>query len=279
MNGSNGMRKMNRYGEIMRRYLLCLLLFAASTAFATSVEVHLQRVTFLHSGADLLLVTDATDKIELPDPLFELGESCTNLNQKIAALDKMDIVVATTIEEVIPIAITGLKDLYLDGFSSPLYWYRIKCKVRKVVKGDFPASSLEFVATNRGNQPAWQFVRGFGYYLGLKESEEGWEIKRHFRSSPLPPYKIEDYVNYFYMRSDYPDFDWSQSDAVIKQAAEKVGRRCRDASLVNGTHLIMTFKGDKLWGDLNIDYGQSVTIITNKWKFPLPDNYTPGTKD
>lgn len=252
-----------------------LLCFAVSTAFANSVEVHLQPITLEHSVVDLLLVTGTTNKFELPDPLFELGECFTNLNEKIATLDTMDTVIATTIEEVIPIAITGLKDRYLNGYSGVLFWYRIKCKVRKVVKGDFPASSLEFVVTHGGNQPAWQFVRGYGYYLGLMKSEEGWEIQRHFRSSPLPPYKIEDYINYYYMRSKYPDFDWSQSDAVIKETEDKVGRWCRDASLVNATHLIMTFNGDELWGNLNIDYGNSVTIITNEWIYPFPDSYSP----
>lgn len=275
INGENGIGLGGLYGDSMKYFIIAFLLNISVTMKASPAEVHLRRIKFEYTGSDRLLVTGITNKFELPSPLFELGEPRTNLSEKIAALEKIDTVVSATIEEVIPIAITGLQDRYLNGYSSPLYWYRIKCEVRDIVKGDFPASSLEFVATHDGNRPAWQFVRGYAFYFGLKESEEGWGVERFFRSSPLPPYRMEDHIDYFKMRRENPDFDWSQSDVLIKQTEQEIGRWCRDASLEKGKYLIMTFDGDKLWGNLNIDYGKSVTIITNEWEFPLPDNYTP----
>lgn len=249
--------------------------FIAVIGYASNVEVYLHRWKIEKPVKDLLLVTEVTNKYELPTPAFELGESQTNLAEQLSALNKCDTIVAATVIEVTPIAITGIKDRYFDGYSSPLFWYRMQCEVKNVIKGRFPYSSLEFVATYGGDRLAWQFVRGYAFYFGLKEVDGRWEVIRYYRTSPLPPYKIENHINYFKMRRENPDFDWSQSDTVIKNAEKNIGRWCRDAALEKKKYLIMTFDGDGLWGNLNLDYGNSVTIITNKWRFPLPNNYIP----
>lgn len=275
MSGDSGIPIMAIYGKIIKLSSLLFLLFISTAVCAFSVEVHLRRWKHEDTVSDLLLITDSTNSYELPTPPFELGESCTNLNDKIAVLGRSDTVIAASISEVVPIAITGLQDLYIDGFSSPLFWYRVKCDVKNVVKGVFPFSSVEFVATYSADRIAWQFVKGYAFHFGLKETEEGWTVERYFRSCPIAPFRIEDHINYYKMRRENPDYDWSQPDAVIKEAEDRVGRWCRDASLEKGQYFILTFDGDKLWGNLNIDYGKSVTILTNEWVYTLPENI-PG---
>ena len=114
-------------------------------------------------------------------------------------------------------------------------------------------------------------MRGYAFYWGMEKRDEGWTIMEYHRTSPLPPYKMNDHIWYHEMKRNNPDFDWSQPDAVIKQAEDRVGRWCRDAAIEKKKYLIMTFSGDELWGDLQEDFGKSVTILTNKWKFPFPD--------
>ena len=252
-------------------FLMLLSFFASATAWASDIEVKLWPIPCNYTVRDLLLITDTTNHYTLPTPPFRLGESRTNLAQRMASFDKYQTVVAATIEDVIPIAITGLQNRGQWGARSPLLWYRILCKVNDVVKGDFPYATMEFVATGDGDRVFWQFVRGYAFYWGLEPHESGWMIKEYYRTCPLPPYKMEDHIGYHEMKRNNPDFDWSQPDAVIKQAEEKVGRWYRDAAIEKKKYLIMTFQGDELWGNLNIDHGQSVTILTNKWDFPLPD--------
>ena len=252
---------------------LCMMLipYISATVLASDIEVKLRAIPCEYTVKDLLLITETTNRYELPTPPFQLGESRTNLAQKIASFEKCETVVAATIEDVIPIAITGLQNLSNWGTRDPLFWYRIKCKVNDVVKGDFPHASMEFVATYGGDRLFWQFVRGYAFYWGLVKHEDGWMIKEYHRTSPFPPYKMEDHIWYHEMKRNNPDFDWSQPDAVIKQAEDKVGRWCRDAAIEKQKYLIMTFQGDELWGNLQYDYGKSVTILTNKWNFPFPD--------
>ena len=178
-----------------------------STVLANNIEVQYPRIAIQNNPSDLLLATDANITCKLPTPPFELGESCTNLSMKLEILNKIDTIVAATISEVVPIAITGLEKFYNDNYSSPLYWYRIKCEVKSVKKGEFPYSNLEFIATYGADQLSWQFVRGYAFYFGLQEHEGVWTINQHFRSCPLPPYNLEDHIDYFAVRRDYPDFD------------------------------------------------------------------------
>ena len=250
---------------------MMLMPYIPATALASDIEVKLRTIPCEYTVKDLLLITETTNRYELPTPPFQLGESRTNLAQKIASFDKYGTVIAATIEDVIPVAITGLENRYMDGFSSPLFWYRIKCRVNDVVKGDFPYSSLEFVATYGADRLFWQFVRGYAFYWGMEKRDEGWTIMEYHRTSPLPPYKMNDHIWYHEMKRNNPDYDWSQPDAAIKQAEEKVGRWCRDAAIEKKKYLIMTFSGDELWGDPQEDFGKSVTILTNKWNFPFPD--------
>ena len=250
---------------------MMLLPYVSATALASDIEVKLRALPCEYSVRDLLLITDTTNRYALPTPPFGLGDTRTNLAQRVASLEKYNTVIAATIEEVIPTAITGLQERYMDGYSSPLFWYRIKCQVNDVVKGDFPHTNIEFVATYGGDRIAWQFVRGYAFYWGLEQNEDGWMIREYHRTSPLTPYKMENHIGYFEMKRNNPDFDWSQPDAVIKQAEDKVGRWCRDAAIEKNKYMIMTFSGDELWGDLQEDYGKSVTILTNKWNFAFPD--------
>lgn len=257
--------------RIVAALYMMQLIFVSALAAASNIEVKLWAPLHELTVKDLLLITEATNRFALPTPPFELGETRTNLAQRIATFDKYDTVVAATIENVIPIAITGLQNRYMDGYSSPLFWYRIKCQVNDIVKGDFPHTTMEFVATYGGDWIAWQFVRGYTFYWGLEQNDDGWMIREYHRTCTLPPYKMENHIGYYEMKRNNPDFDWSQPDAVIKQAEEKIGRWCRDAAIENKKYWIMTFSGDELWGGLQEDYGNRVTIITNKWDFPLPN--------
>ena len=257
----------------MKTLILLILLCTSATIYASHLEDQLPWREEHHSVSDLLLVTDVTNNYRLPTPLFQLGDTHTNLSEKLVSLESMDVVVAATIVEVVPIAMTGIKEWYNQSAAGPLYWYRIKCEVMDVIKGDFPGSSFEFVATYGVDRRFWQFVQGHAFYYGMQEGENGYTIKLYFRTCPLPPYKIEDHANYFQMKRDNPDYDWNSADAFINKLCEEVGRRRRDVSIEKNKYLLITFDGDELWGGLNIDYGKSVTIITNVWDFPLPDNY------
>ncbi|MDD2239453.1 MAG: hypothetical protein PHI93_02190, partial [Kiritimatiellae bacterium] len=189
-----------------------LAVFVSATAFASDIEVKLRAIPCDYTVKDLLLITETTNHYTLPTPPFQLGESRTNLAQKIASFDKCETVVAATIEDVLPIAITGLQNRSNWGVRAPLFWYRIKCKVNDVVKGDFPHTTMEFVATGGGDRIFWQFVRGYAFYWGFEKYEDGWMIKEYYRTSPLPPYKMEDHIWYHEMKRKNPDFDWSQPD-------------------------------------------------------------------
>ena len=175
-------------------FYMMLMLFVSGLALASDIEVKLRAIPCEYTVKDLLLITETTNRYKLPTPPFQLGESRTNLAQIIASFDKYGTVVAATIEDVIPVAITGLENRYMDGFSSPLFWYRIKCRVNDIVKGDFPFSSLEFVATYGSDRLFWQFVRGYAFYWGMEKSDEGWTIMEYHRTSPLPPYKMNDHI-------------------------------------------------------------------------------------
>lgn len=256
---------------ISSAFYMLLLLMGSSKALAADIEVKLWSLPLDYVVKDILLITDVTNRYTLPTPPFELGETRTNLAQRIASFDKYHTVIAATIEDVMPIAITGLQNRNSWGVRAPLFWYRIKCKVNDVVKGDFPHRTMEFVATYGSDRMSWQFVHGYTFYWGLEQQDDAWIIRNYQRTCRLPPYRMEDYIGYYEMKRNNPDYDWSQPDAVIKEAEEKVGRWCRDAAIEKQKYLIMTFKGDELWGNLQEDYGKSVTIITNKWIYPFPD--------
>lgn len=266
----NGTKRKVLFGNMKILNLLLMFFYCSLASYASHIEVQLPWRTNNHIASDLILITGVTTNYVLPTPLFQLGETHTNINEKLSALECMDVVVAGTVVEVVPIAITGLKEWYNQSAAGPLYWYRIKCEVADIIKGVFPSSSFEFVATYGIDRRHWQFVQGYAFYFGMQEGENGLTIMHSFRTSPLPPYKIEDHVNYFQLKRENPDFDWSQSDAFINQVCMKMGRKRRDVSIEKSEYLLITFNGDELWGGLNIDYGKSVTIITNNWVFPLP---------
>lgn len=257
---------MGRFGNNMKNILM-LALFATSVATkAFCVVVQLPRVEIQGDGTDIMVVTDATNRYELPTPQDMLGETCVDMRDKVAVIEKAKTVVAASIVEVVPIAITALRGWYDQSDpSGPLFWYRIKCEIKDTIRGNFPFSDLEFVATYGGDRLYWPFVRGYSYYFIMDEREGGWIITSKYRTCPLPPYKLEDHVSYYGMKRTNPNFDWSQSDEIIKKAEEQEGKKCRDVSFEKNKYLIMTFAGKDLWGGLNIDYGKSVVIVTNEW--------------
>jgi len=230
------------------------LLFLAGTVQSAEYTVQLRNSVVPFTSSNLLVVaTNLRDGL-MPYPLEMLGESYVDI------LKKAETVVAASIVEVIPFAITQIDECYVNH-QGPVFWYRVKCEIKAVIRGRFQCSTMEFITCFGPHRNVWPYVRGFTYHFGMSKKDGCWVINSQVRACPIFPYKIEDHASYYDMKKLWPTVDQARWDLMVNSAYNS-STRLLDVSVEKNQYLIMTFEGSALLAmGLNLeDYGRSVSI-------------------
>lgn len=269
-NGKNGSRIIHPYGEKIAQVIAVFCLNVSLVGFAATEIVYMPSNDSTNWIPDVEIITEPSRTSQIPSNPRVWMDGYFPTEDLEEALKKADASVIATITEVIPVAATGLAYSYTEDHPYWIRWWRVRANVHNLVKGDFSPSNLEFVVTG-GNSPLfWPYVRGFTYYFTFTKEDEKWILQDEVRTSSLPPYQRKDRMEYYALKRQYPEWNWNESDAIIKHQEEMIGRLSLDVSIEKKKYLIITFVGEELWGGLCYDYGKSVEIVTNKWNFPLP---------
>ena len=114
-----------------------------------------------------------------------------DLEWEITHLEKSEIIVVACVTNVTRVAITGMDDY---NISIPTHWYRIRCSIIEILKGELPHKTLEFYVCSSG-YVKWPYIKGAFFCIGMQREQTGVCISAQVRTSPFPPYKITDHLS------------------------------------------------------------------------------------
>lgn len=233
--------------------LIAILLFLAGTVHSSENAVQLWGSLVPFTTSNLLIVATSLRDGKMPYPLEMLGESYVDM------VKTADTVVAASIIEVVPFAITQIDELYYNN-KGPVFWYRVKCDIKAVIRGRFQSSTMEFITCFGPHRDVWPYVRGFTYHFGMNNKDGNWIINSQVRACPMFPYRVEDHATYGDVKKLSSTGDLARWETLVR-IAESPSRRPLDVSVEKNQYLVVTTEGREFLGGLNaVDYGRSASI-------------------